>query len=111
MANSLSYYRAWQTWGNIFPVGKRSFNNRCAWYKIISVTPKDLMKTQTFEKMRLHFTRKKVSSDSFRKLWSLKNFRQQPIRAHNSCDNYCASYKNISFGPKRLIERSLQKNV
>ena len=59
-----SYYRVWQTSGNILLGSIRYYGNRCASYKIISVTPNKLLKTQFFEK-KSYFSGEKVFSAYF----------------------------------------------
>ena len=44
------YYRVWQNSGNSLLGSTTSYGNRYACYKIISVTPNRLSKTQFFEK-------------------------------------------------------------
>ena len=48
-----SYYRTSETSGNILLGSASSFHNYCGTYKIISVTPKKLLKTEIFEKSNL----------------------------------------------------------
>ena len=59
-----SYYRVWQTSGNILLGSIRYYGNRCASYKIISVTPNKLLKTQFFEKKAI-FPAKKFFRPTF----------------------------------------------
>ena len=63
MANFSSYYRVWQTSGNILLGSTRYYGILCAGYKITSVTPKRLLKTQIFEKKGYFSSEKYISSD------------------------------------------------
>ena len=58
LAKFFTCYRVWETSGNILLGSKRFYSNPCAGFKIICVTPKRLLKTQTFEKEKLFFKRK-----------------------------------------------------
>ena len=60
--NFFSYYRVWQTPGNILLGSTRYYGIRCASYKIISVTPNRLLKTQIFEKKVIFPVKKKDSA-------------------------------------------------
>ena len=50
LANIFSFYRVWQTSNNKILGSTSYYGNHCASFKIISVTPKRLLKTQIFEK-------------------------------------------------------------
>ena len=54
LACFFSFYRVWQTWGNILLDCTMWSANHCASYKIISLGPQMLWKTQTFEKKGKH---------------------------------------------------------
>ena len=106
--NFFSNYRVWQTSGNILLGSKRYYGNRCASYKIISVTPNRLLKTQFFEKKAI-FPAKKIFRPNFLVLSSRTDVREQFIKSVMHSDNYWASYKIISLGPTRSMEKISQK--
>ena len=81
--NFFSNYRVWQTSGNILLGSTRYHGYRSASYKINSVTPNRLLKTQIFEKKRLFLRRKSFFGPSFLVLSSRTDVRQQFIRVHN----------------------------
>ena len=72
LAISLSYYRIWQTSGKILLGSTRYVINYCESYKIISVTPRRLLKTQVFDKKKTFFLQKRYSGQFFLALSSDK---------------------------------------
>ena len=58
-------YRVWQRLSNILLGFTRYYGNRCARYKILSVTPKRLLKTQIFGKKTLSSRRKRYFGPFF----------------------------------------------
>ena len=66
-----SYYRAWQTSGNILSGWSRSCGNHCASWKIFSVTPTSLLKTQLFDEHAIFQVKKNVLAHffSYNRVW------------------------------------------
>ena len=83
LVNFFSYYRVWQTSGNTLSGFTRYYGNRFASYKIISVTPNRLFKTQIFEK-RLVFRRKSFFGLLSLVLSSRTDAMEQFLRVHNA---------------------------
>ena len=103
-----SYYRVWQTSSNNLLGSTRYYDIQCASYKIISVTPNRLLKTQIFEKKAI-FPAKKIFRPFFLVLSSRTDVKEQFIKSAMYSDNYWASYKIISLGPTRSMEEISQK--
>ena len=104
-----SYYRAWQTSSNIFLGSIRYYGNHCASYKIISVKPKWLLKTQISEKIGYFSTEKYMSANLFSYYRVLKTSSNNLQGSRRYCHSFCESYKIISLGPTRSIKTISQK--
>ena len=111
LAIFFTYYRVWQTSSNILLGSTRYYCNHCAVYKIIFVTPKTLLKTQSFEEKRLFFQRKKFLGHFFLVQSKMKNLKEQIRRVQRYFDSYCASYKVIFLGPIKSMETISQKRL
>ena len=83
LVNFFSYYRVWQTSGNILLGSTWYYGIRCASYLIIFVTPNRLLKTQFFEKKRLFFRRKSFFRPIFLVFSSTTDVSEQFISVHN----------------------------
>ena len=66
--NFFSFYRVWQTSGNILLDSTMYYDNQCASYMNISVTPKRLSKIPIFEKKNACFPAKKVFRPIFSRI-------------------------------------------
>ena len=82
LVNFFSYYRVWQTSCNMLSDFTRYYGYHWASYKIISLTPKRLLKTQIFER-NLFFQRKSYFGQFSLVLSSRTDGREQFIRVHN----------------------------
>ena len=103
-AKFLAHSRVWQTSVNTLYGSTKFFDNYCGSYRINSVTPKELLKTQIFEK------KGKLSSEE--KIWAkfLAHSRVWQTSVNTLYgstkffDNYCGSYRINSVTPKKLLE-------
>ena len=97
-----SHYRVWQISGDIIQGFARFFDN-CGSYKIISVTPNMLLKTQIFLKRKAIFPAKKKCGQDFLdyRLWQTSEDSLQRSKTYS--DNSCGCHKIIFLGPKRLF--------
>ena len=101
---SYSYCPVRQT-TSIFPLGwTRFFAESGASYKIISLTPKRLWKTQFFEKKRLFLWWKTIQAKffSYYRVW--QSSRNNLWKFTRCFDNDCVSYKIFSLGPMKLLK-------
>ena len=78
----------WQTSDNIL-VGSTSYqSNHCASYKVIPVTPKRLMKAETFGK-KTDFPAKKLFGPIFSRIIEYENLREPFISVQKGfCDGF-----------------------
>ena len=66
MVNFFTYYRVWQTSGNLLLGSRRFYGNHCARYKINSVTSKRWLKTQIFDNEDSFSMAKIIPADFYR---------------------------------------------
>ena len=81
LANFLALSGVWQTSVNTLYGPTKFFDNYCGSYRINSVTPKKLLKTQTFEK-KANFQVKRVFGLFFLAFSSVTNLKGQFFRVH-----------------------------
>ena len=85
----------WQTSKDNLYWSKKCFVKYCRSYKIISVTPKMLLKTQFFEKKRQPFQSKKLFDlfFSYYRVWETSRNNLWGFTRY--FDNYCGTFKSI----------------
>ena len=105
--NFFSQYRVWKFSRDSFQGSKRSSDNYCGSYKIISLGPKWLLKTKIFLKKKQPFQWKKDFGQFFLGISIVKNLRERFIRVQMYSGKDCGSYKIISLGPNRFIENTI----
>ena len=95
---TFSDYRMWQTSGDNLQWSTRFSDNYCGSYKIIPLTSRSLLKTQSFEK-KANFPVKKIFWPGFSRIIVRTNVREQLSRVHKVFwhllwkleDNFCNS--------------------
>ena len=85
-------------------------DNYCRSYKIISVTLKRLLKTQSFG-IKAILPVNKITWPFFIVLLIMTNDREQFKRVQNFFDKYCANYKIIPLRPKRSTKKLFKKRL
>ena len=70
---------------------QRDFDNYCGSYKIFSLTPKMLLKTQFFEKKAIFSVKKKFCPIFFFVLSKVTNLREHFKKSTRYSDDYCGS--------------------
>ena len=106
-AKFLAHSRVWQTSVITLYGSTKYFGNYCGSYKTNSVTPKEFLKTQFFERkgklssekkfLACFFSQSRVCRSSGDSLWGSTRFS----------DNYCGSYRIISVTPKKLLKTQI----
>ena len=97
-------YPLWQTSAYLLLCSTRYFGRYGISYKILSLTPKNLLKTQSFEKKKANFPVKKSFLPILPALSSVTNLKVNLWGSTRCSDNYCESYKIISVTSKVLLE-------
>ena len=106
MAKSFSFYRVWQTSNNNLLGSARYHGNHCVSFKISSVTPKRLLKTQIFEKEKTNFPPKKLFRPIF---FRIVEYEKAQLTIYRALQRYCASYKVEFLGPTIWMKTISQK--
>ena len=82
----------------------------CGSYKVLSVKPKRLLKTQSFEENPIFPVKKKFHL-FFLVLSNMKTVIEQLKRHTRYSDKYCASYIILSAGPKKPRNKVFKKRL
>ena len=105
LANFLAHSGVWQTSVNTLYGPTKFFDNYCGSYRINSVTPKKLLKTQTFEKKRQTFKWKEFLACFFSHSRVWQTSRDNFWGSTRYYGNYCGSYRVNSVTHKKLLKR------
>ena len=104
-ANFFSCCPLWQTWSNILLCSTRYFGIYGVSYKIISLTPRSLLKTQVFEKKE-PFQWRKDSSLFFPALSTVTNLRGQFLTVHKVFWQLLREVKDLFFNTHESVENT-----
>ena len=108
--NSFSYCRVCQTSGKFMIGSTRYYSNQCTSYKIDSVTPKILLKTQC--KKKVIFPAKKKFRPIFPRIIEYEKLLWNILSGSTRYwITYWTSYKIISLGPTRSMKKCLKKRL
>ena len=106
LACFFSHSRVWQTSVNTLYGSTKYFDNYCGSYRINSVTPKKLLKTQIFEKRQtLKWKEFLACFFSHYRVWQTS--RDNIWWSTRYSDVYCGSYSVNSVTPKKLLKKQL----
>ena len=98
LAIFFSCYPLWQTWSNILLCSTRFFSIYGVSYKIISLTPRSLFKTQVFERKGNLSSEEKILA-YFARIIECNKPQGQLMRVQKYSDKYWGSYKINSVTP------------
>ena len=106
LSNFLAHSGVWQTSVNTLYGSTKFFDNYCGSYRINSVTPKKLLKTQIFEKRQtLKWKEFLACFFSHSRVWKTSGDKIRGSTRYS--DFYCGSYSVNSVTPKKLLKTQL----